>query len=213
MPNDEPVQLVVFDLGGVLVRCVDGWRHACERADVPFHDALTRPEVQAPIAEASHQMERGEIEPRDFIHVVSQRCDYRPDDVEAVLHAWLIELFDGVELLLTGLRDAGVRTATLSNTNALHWATMLHSPGTFAPLQIIDQPCASHLIGSRKPEPQAYAHIEQATGVAPKAILYFDDVEENVAAAVAHRWRASRINPREETVVQIEFELARYGVL
>jgi HAD superfamily hydrolase (TIGR01509 family) len=44
----------------------------------------------------------------------------------------------------------------------------------------------SHEIGCRKPAPESFAHVVQAIGVAPAQVLFFDDLEENVAAARAY---------------------------
>ena len=48
-------------------------------------------------------------------------------------------------------------------------------------------------IGMRKPEAAAFAHIAQAIGVAPGAVLFFDDLAENVEGAIAAGLQAVQV--------------------
>jgi HAD superfamily hydrolase (TIGR01509 family) len=62
---------------------------------------------------------------------------------------------------------------------------------------------ASFLIGHRKPDEGIYAHVERATGLSGSAILFFDDVQENVDAALRRGWRAHRVDPKADPVRQM----------
>ncbi len=42
------IELVVFDLGRVMIRLCDGWAHACERAGVPYHPRYESPQIREP---------------------------------------------------------------------------------------------------------------------------------------------------------------------
>ena len=53
------------------------------------------------------------------------------------------------------------------------------------PLHRLHHRFASHLAGHRKPNAGIYAHAEQAAGIDPKRIMFFDALADNSAAARA----------------------------
>ena len=69
------------------------------------------------------------------------------------------------------------------------------------------------LFGLAKPDPAIYKAFEAATQHRGLAILFFDDLPENVRAARSVGWRAERIDPYNETVPQLRRWLRHYGVL
>lgn len=206
------IELVCFDLGGVLLRCVSGWAHACQIAGVPMLDAIADPANRDPFLRASHAMEVGRITPDQFIDRITELSPYTRDQVQAVLSAWIIGVYDGVDALLDRLLAANVRIALLSNTNALHWSFIEHED-RYKIVDRIPHRFASHLIGARKPDGPAYQHVETALGVDPESILFFDDLEENITGAVWQHWHTQRIDPAGDTASQIEKYLKRYGVM
>ena len=72
---------------------------------------------------------------------------------------------------------------------------------------------ASHLIRAHKPEAAIYEYVERATGLAPSALLFFDDAAPNIAAAQSRGWNAQLIDVAVDPVTQITATLQRYGVL
>ena len=73
---------------------------------------------------------------------------------------------------------------------------------------------ASHLLRLRKPDDAIYAHVERATGARPDRILFFDDVEENVAGALRRGWRAHRVDPApDDPLPQVRAALRSHGLL
>jgi putative hydrolase of the HAD superfamily len=68
-----------------------------------------------------------------------------------------------------------------SNTNASHKETWTHLYPEV--VHAFDSIFASHELGLRKPEPQAFARIAALIGTRPADILFFDDLPENVEAA------------------------------
>lgn len=213
MSPTTPVQLVCFDLGGVIVRCVDSWAHACAIADVPQLFQETEAEVQRRVIDASKAFEVGRVDVHGFAEVIAADSDYTPEQAVTVISHWLVELYPGAAELLGDLKAAGVRTACLSNTNHLHWDQMLDPAGAYAAIHGLDHLFASHLIRHRKPDQGIYEHVERELGIDPASILFFDDREENVTAATHALWRAERINPRKDTVGQLRKFLGRHGVL
>jgi len=107
-----------------------------------------------------------------------------------------------------------VRTACLSNTNERHWDTVNDAGSAHhVPLHTLDHLFASHLIGQRKPDGAIYEHVERAVGVPGGAILFFDDTEANVDAALRRGWHAVRIDPAEAPVQQMRRHLRHHRVL
>lgn len=214
MNLNRRIELVCFDLGGVLVRCVDDWAHACERAGVPQLIDEADPAIRHRIINASAAFETARMDAAAFAAAVAADTRYDPSQVAAVIDRWLVELYPGAAELIADLRRAGIATACLSNTNHVHWAQMTDAAGPFAAaVAALDHRHASHLIGHRKPDAAIYERFERAVGVDAAAILFFDDREENVNAAALNLWRAERIDPAKDPAAQMRKYLSRYGVL
>lgn len=217
MNSGPEIRCVVFDLGGVLVRLAGSWERACEAAGLPVHAVATTVEAR----EARHPLvvahEEGRMDHRTFLEgvVASIGQVYTIDEVDAIHRAWVLDPYPGVEALLHALRAAGVTTGVLSNTNDVHWREQFHGdrgqpPRLRAP---VDHPHGSHLLGVRKPARAIYDRFAQAVRIEPAALLFFDDLPDNVAGARAAGWRAERIDPTGDTVAQMRTHLAAAGVL
>ena len=209
-----PIRLVCFDLGRVLVRLCDNWRHACELAGLPAPPAKFDPAVRAKLEQLIALSDTGRLGLDDFARAAAPLLGVDPEHVTALSNAYLIEPFPGVDDLLDELGARGLETACLSNTNASHWE-MLADPAHPAalPLDRFTHCFASHLLGMRKPDPAIYAHVERCTGAAGEQIAFFDDVGENVQAARARGWRAFLIERTDDPLAQVRRHLAELQVL
>jgi putative hydrolase of the HAD superfamily len=202
--------VVVFDLGGVVVRICRTWEEACAAAGVPH-----RPDAAARLAgDAAHRVvdehQCGRIPCEQFYERMARLMDgaYSPDEVRAIHHAWTREDYPGIADVVDTLHVAGVDTACLSNTNASHWEILRTSPA----LARIRHRHASHILGLAKPDPAIYRAFEEETGFAPREILFFDDLEEHVTAARARGWRAHQVDHRGDTAGQVLAALRGAGV-
>jgi len=83
----------------------------------------------------------------------------------------------------------------------------------FVPLGRLRHRFASHRLGARKPDPRVYEHVERATGVNARGIVFFDDMPENIDAARARGWRGHRVDPADPPAPQIRRALQAEGVL
>lgn len=208
------IDLVVFDLGRVLVRLCDGWGHACVVAHVPVPTAADDPAMTRRIVEASNQHEHGRIDTPGFCRRVAEFTGMTADHVLAVTDVWLRGPFPGVRELIDELADAHVPTACLSNTNEHHWRQMVAPGGpNNLPLHRLSYRFASHLLGMMKPDPRIYEHVERAVGLAPERILFFDDHAPNIAAALERGWRAVQVPRCHDTTPFLRHQLAAAGVL
>jgi beta-phosphoglucomutase-like phosphatase (HAD superfamily) len=114
-----PFDLVVFDLGGVLVQIARTWDEAHERAGLAGRPP--RPSLHERIVEVGVQ--DGSIQSVEFYRRAAEVSEgrYTPADVRRMSEAWLIGEYPGVDAVFDRLEAAGVETAVLSNTNDAHW--------------------------------------------------------------------------------------------
>jgi putative hydrolase of the HAD superfamily len=208
------VKLVVFDLGRVLIRICDNWRHACEVARVPTPVAEMDAAARAAMRELVALHETGRVDHARFAESASPLLGVPPECVLAMSNAYLLGPFPGVDELLDDLSTAGVATACLSNTNASHWDLMCAQDGPAAlPMHRLTWRFGSQEIGLRKPDPAIYAHFEKSTSFAPNQIVFFDDLEENIAGARSRGWHGLGIAPDRDPASQMRDELGRLRVL
>jgi putative hydrolase of the HAD superfamily len=216
---ERDIQLVVFDLGRILVRLADGWSHAAELAGVPVRIDTACPIFSTGASEAVDLNERGSIEPAEFDRRVAALVDELAEQhVAGITAVWLRGCYEGVGDLIDELHTADVQTACLSNTNARHWSQMFDPAAAagidFTPLHGLRHRFGSHLMRSRKPDAAIYQQVERETGCPSQSILFFDDLPENIEAARARGWAAECIERgTPETVPVMREHLQRYGVL
>jgi FMN phosphatase YigB (HAD superfamily) len=206
------VRLVVFDLGGVLVRICRSWAEGCRAAGVEVREGSGEPAAVERRRAWIRRYETGEIGSDEFFAGPAITLDglYAPDEVRRVHHAWLLGEYPGVGGVLDAIEAGGVaRTAILSNTNESHWPRLTEYPAAAR----VPVRHASHLLGAMKPSPEVYARFQARTGAPPGAILFFDDLEANVVAARGAGWRAERIDPEGDTAAQALAHLAAAGVV
>ncbi|HEX8524510.1 MAG TPA: HAD-IA family hydrolase [Tepidisphaeraceae bacterium] len=190
MPN---IHLVCFDLGRVLIRICNDWKHACQVAGVAAPSEITDPARLSQLNTASCQFDVGAISTHQFTETVAPLMGLSPSDVLKLVHAYLRGPYEGAEKLIDDVRATGVKTACLSNTNETHWAMMSDEKNpNVLPLHKLDYHFASHLVKARKPEPKLYEHVERASGLESAQIVFFDDVPDYVAAAKDRGWHATR---------------------
>ncbi|MGE3960680.1 MAG: HAD-IA family hydrolase [Dehalococcoidia bacterium] len=202
---------VVFDVGGVLIAHVRSWREAHERTAVPWDDYYDTPEFFEATRDSVAQHMSGLITPEEWCDTVSRLCNQRmtPAEVRAVLEAWMYDDYPGVTDVIDAIHDAGHVTATLSNANHVHWEQVLAASDALNRVQHLH---ASHFLGAVKPDRAIFAAFEQATRFPRESILFFDDIEENVAGARAYGWRAEHIDHAGDTAAQLRAHLRRHGV-
>lgn len=221
--SDAPIQLVCFDLGGVLVRICRSWEEACARIGLEVRSSDAWIENRPARRAITRQYGIGQIDCDSYARQIAELTGglYSPEEITRVHDAWTIEDYPDVSDLLTRLNATGTPTACLSNTNHGHWVRLAHEdagrdrPGEpeFPVVRLIRHRHASHLMGLAKPDPAIYAAFEKAMNAPPTGILFFDDLEENIAAAQQAGWQARQIDYRIDTAPQIESHLREFGLL
>jgi FMN phosphatase YigB (HAD superfamily) len=220
--SDPGIKVIVFDLGGVVVRICRNWAEGCAAAGLPFRDEnLLAEEMKVRRRAVSARHGRGELACADYYREMAATTGglYTPDEVERIHHAWTREEYPGVFDLVAQIHTAGFETGVLSNTNHAHWLRLApararggESPEYRTP-SAIRHLHASHLMRLLKPEPEIYRAFERATGFAAPSIVFFDDLPENIAAASAAGWRAFQVDHTGDTARQMTGILQSLGVL
>jgi putative hydrolase of the HAD superfamily len=198
------VEAVLFDVGGVLVR-LTGVERLREWTDPGHADEdiwslwLHSASVRA--------FEAGQIDPPEFARrlIAEMNLPVSPAELLDEFVRWIPGLFPETVALLEDVAD-GIHRATLSNSNPLHWPRIMDGMGLGA---YFDSHFVSHVTGRTKPDADAFEHALEMLGCHPEAVLFVDDNQLNVDAALRVGIRAHRtLGAGEAREV-----LGRYGVL
>ncbi|MBV6457012.1 MAG: Alpha-D-glucose 1-phosphate phosphatase YihX [Fimbriimonadaceae bacterium] len=206
-----PVRLVLFDLGGVLVRIRTQWRDCLEEIGLETrHGRDWNPWLGefAPFA----AFQRGDVHAGEVFAALAAFLgidDVR--DAERASAAILHEPYPGGLELVEALHDAGIETGVLSNTNAPHWQEMLQS-GRFPAVPATRHRFASQELRLEKPQPEIFRFVQNAVGLRPQEIIFFDDVAPNVEGARAEGWHAILVPATDDPVGFMRERLAEHGL-
>lgn len=217
----EPVSMVVFDWGGVLIRICRSLEEACGRLGIAYREVAAHPEMRVSRKELSGQYQLGLMGCDEYFRAASERTGgaYTEAQIRAIHNAWLIGEYEGVGALVDDLHDAGIATALLSNTNAGHALRQATTTGDgvleFPTPSKLRFRAMSHEMGIAKPDAGIYRAAADLYGMTGREgeLLFFDDLEENIEAARACGWRAELIDHEGDTAAQMRAALARHGVV
>ena len=131
-----------------------------------------------------HALERGECSGAEFEQALAARL-FRVDGGAVTAEGLLQRMFaasarvPAMYDVIRALRGAGLRTALLSNSWGCDEYPRADFPGLFDTV-VISGEC-----GMRKPEAGIFLHTARTLGLEPRQCVFIDDMEANVAAAVA----------------------------
>lgn len=213
--------LVVFDLGGVLVRICRGIDQAAARAGMTIPAEYVAPAKRAERRAVHNEYELGRLTCEEFFARIAATAPgvLTPSDVRVLHERWIIEEYAGVGGLIDDLHAAGVDTGILSNTNHAHWQQIVGpdgdapAPTAFPSTRKPRHRHASHLLGLSKPDVAVYHAVTRRTGHPAASTVFFDDLEDNIAGARAAGWQAHQIDPAGDTAGQMRGWLVGVGVL
>lgn len=178
------IETVLFDYSGVLTTSLH-----MPTEDVPYDpDALLTEMIEAlvsPNPNPWHELERGEISLDAYIEHVESRVPGAGVlfAVESELNAMAsLELLDHRVAVALELKQQSIRIGLVTN-NVAEWQPFWLPR---LPLDLFEIMIDSADVGHRKPEPEIYELAMQRLGISdPSTVLFIDDFEWNVAAAIA----------------------------
>ncbi len=170
------IQIIMFDLGGVLV----------ELGDSPFPECWLKQNKKFELSDwvksdIALDFERGLIPPIKFAQAIKNDLELSATTGEIIeeFSKWPVGPYAIANELLNSLSQL-YTLAILTNTNELHWPRIV---GEFNLTQYCQHIFASHILNLAKPDLEVFEHVIRSMNVAPENVLFFDDNASNVNAA------------------------------
>ena len=182
----ELVDLVLFDLGGVLIE-VPGVRAMLELTGIQSEEELWRRWLECRWV---RRFESGGCSGAEFAAgvVADWQLELSPAAFLDAFGDWPAGPLPGAAELVAQTR-ASVPVGCFSNTNALHW----HGHIAAWPLMsLFDHRFLSFELGLLKPDIAAFAQVADLLEVPAGRVLFLDDNAVNVAGAAAAGFQAIR---------------------
>jgi HAD superfamily hydrolase (TIGR01509 family) len=172
------IRVLLFDLGGVLVELNDISTLLHLNGDEMPINKLWSDWLSSPAARA---FETGISTKEQFAdkYIEEMNLPIKRNDFLEAFTQLPRRLYPNANKLIERCRDHYF-TASLSNTNALHWQRLTHEMGID---RMFDQHFVSHLTGKLKPDRESFEYVLQSLNCDPSAILFLDDNEINVKGA------------------------------
>ena len=186
--KSQDIQVLLFDLGGVLVD-FSGVRDLAALLPAPASPSEIMDRWnRCPLSRA---FGLGKLSAQDYAarFVREWEIDLEPGGFLEEYRSWSRCLLPGAKELLASLRPR-FRLAALSNSNELHWDRNTNDIGV---TELFEMAISSHQVGLCKPDPAIYRLALDRLRVPPEAVLFFDDLKPNVAAASALGIRAFQV--------------------
>ena len=182
----EPVDLVLFDLGGVLIE-VPGVHVMLELTGIASEEELWRRWLACRWVRS---FESGGCSAAEFAAgvVADWQLKLSPAAFLEGFQAWPAGPLPGAAELVTQTR-ASVATGCFSNTNALHWRDHI---ARWPLTGLFDHRFLSFELGLVKPDTAAFAQVAERLKVPAERVLFIDDNAVNVAGAAAAGFQAAR---------------------
>lgn len=184
----QGIKHIIFDLGGVILN-IDYNRTARAFEALGVED-FGKHYSQIHASSLFEDLETGRVTEAEFVHKLQSVL---PEGVteSQIIDAWNAMLLDYPVArlqLLQQLRNH-YDLFLLSNTNAIHLAAfnkiLEKERGIPSLAAFFDKSYYSHLMGCRKPEPEAWQMVLDQNGLKPEQTLFIDDTLANVEAAKA----------------------------
>ena len=175
MDTTPKIRVILFDLGGVLLRL----RDPIETFGLAIsHSEFKQRWLESP---SVRRFESGEIDTEQFARsiVKEARLPYDAREFIERFDSWPLDLYPETLSILDAIPRPYER-ALLSNINALHWQRE-EIEGSIA--RQLDRTFLSYETGHIKPDRAAFEQVWACYECGPENILFFDDSPANVEAA------------------------------
>ena len=189
------VKALLFDLGGVVfefdfAHALAHWAPMSALPSEALRQAFSHDEDY-------RRHERDELSSAEYFETLRRKL--RLDASDAQIEAgWNAIFRDEIAPTLEAIEAARrfLPCYAFSNTNKSHHTAWRAAYPRIEPA--FDKVFASSDIGMRKPERAAFEHVCREIGLPPQALLFFDDLEENVAGARACGLQAVQVRSPED---------------
>lgn len=183
------IEVVLFDLGNVLVDLgtLDDFAKVFQ-VEAGSESELWDMWLKSPSVKA---FDSGQISLPVFVErlLKETRSNVDPHYFTESFINWPKGLFQGAIELVRSI-PSHYHRAVLSNTNDAHWGRLLDEMGLAG---LFHSYFASHQIGLVKPDLNVFDHVINELGVEPKKILFLDDNQINVEAAITKGIQAEQV--------------------
>jgi putative hydrolase of the HAD superfamily len=174
----KEIQVVLFDLGGVLVELkgvptMQAWLNHRVSLEELFGLWLSSPVVR--------RFETGHATPAEFAEQIIRELSLpvSPEEFVANFQSWVVGLLPGALDLVRSVPSRFTR-ATLTNNSELHWRRLMTE---FGLENAFHHHFASHLTGKIKPDREAFQNVLDTLGCSAGSVFFLDDSTLNVKAA------------------------------
>ncbi len=176
MTTAHPIEVVLFDVGGILIRMagIETWKQLTGQTD---EAEIWRRWLHCPVVKA---FERGHSSADEFAErmIETHSLPIGKTDFLDSFRSWPGGLIEGAEELVDDVAEH-LRKGCFSNTNDVHWT----EPCNQAVHSLFELHFLSHEMGHVKPDAEAFHHVAETLECAPEAIFFIDDNIINVDAA------------------------------
>lgn len=204
-PPRRKHEAIALDLGGVLVR-VDYNRALARLSRLAELPIVTIKEIIFN-SDLKNRHDTGKISSEQFARGVLRRVP-RPIPLRRFLEIWadMFDLYPQTPRLLRALRDVHIKSVIFSNTDPIH---LRYVQRRWRVLNDFDGFAVSYELKTLKPDLEFFRRAARRVAVDPSCTIFLDDRAENVMAARACGFLATRVRgPAEAFRV-----LVRAGVL
>jgi glucose-1-phosphatase len=187
----EPVSVLLFDLGGVLID-YSGLEELQGLLPEPMESrTLLDRWIACPHSLAYGA---GALSTDEFMSrfLLDWQIPVEPAPFLEAWQSWVRGWLPGARELLDELRPR-FRLAALSNSNPAHWEKL----GSLGVLDAFEVAMGSHELGLRKPDAAIFNKAIARLGVPAEAVLFFDDSRANVEAAIAAGMHGAQVDGPE----------------
>lgn len=170
---------ILFDIDGVLATATNSADELLRENNLTLSDFFENWSNSETVA----SFEAGKIDAIEFANKRQLELAL-PIESEAIINILTSRksvLFDGAEALLTDLASRNINMACLSNTNILHWNSII---GKEVFHRFFCKEYLSYELGLTKPSPDIYHYVLNDLHCEANKLLYFDDSKKNIDAAI-----------------------------
>ncbi len=193
------IKAIVFDMGGVLLRTMDGSR----REEMARRFGTTRRELEKTLflSPTSIQSEVGQLSDIDHWRAVLQHYQQPEEDYhEAYTGFFSGDEIDAVFMDYIRALKVEYRVGLLSNA----WMNARQNLGKLYDfIDVFDVSIFSAEVGLRKPDKRIFQLMLEKLGVEAQETIFVDDFAENISGAAALGMQAILFREREQAIQEI----------